>query len=103
MLTGEEKGALLLKHLDPGVAETVLAQLGPNRGSRLRAVMEHLKSSPAMVDELLGEIAGVLNVGPPKLAIAQEAPAPPLSAAAPPVPKLAAPEQQLTPELIEEL
>src|SRR3954463_12313859 len=101
MLTGVEKGALLLKQLAPPVVESILAQLGPERAPRLRAVMDRLNPSPAMLDEFLIEVAESLNEGPPKLGVWKE-PATPAPVPAPPPPSPSAPAP-LTPEFIVEL
>jgi flagellar motor switch protein FliG len=59
-LTGEEKGALLLKNLAPEVVDSILAQLGSERGQRLRALMQQANPTPEAelaLEELLEEIA----------------------------------------------
>lgn len=97
-MTGEEKGALLLKCLAPNVADRVLAQLKPERRERLRAQMNRVPlgaESQQILQELLQELemalveqksAAVPAVLPipsaatpaiqPKLTIARESAAP---------------------------
>lgn len=53
-LSGEEKGALVLKNLAPEVVERVLAQLAPDRRARLRALMNRLDSGPETQKTLEG-------------------------------------------------
>lgn len=53
-LSGEEKGALVLKNLAPEVVERVLAQLAPDRRARLRALMNRLESGPETQKTLEG-------------------------------------------------
>ncbi|MFO0966549.1 MAG: FliG C-terminal domain-containing protein [Gemmataceae bacterium] len=60
-LSGEEKGALLLKSLAPDVVEKVLARLGPARGARLRAVMSKVGSDRQALTEVLAELRGALT------------------------------------------
>lgn len=58
-LTGEEKGALLLRNLAPEVVESVLARLGPERSKQVRALMERVQIGPdsqAQLQELLREL-----------------------------------------------
>jgi flagellar motor switch protein FliG len=86
-MTGQEKAALLLSRLPQAEAEGVLAQLDPERGSRLRAQMQHFRQTPPPsdavnqilddLDRLLREQAGVA-AGP---APAAEPQAPPAAAA----------------------
>lgn len=68
-LTGEEKGALLLKNLAPEVVESVLAQLGPERGGRLRALMGNLTPGPETqqaLDQLLQELGDAMAAKKPE-------------------------------------
>jgi len=58
-LSGEEKGALLLKNLAPQVAEKILTLLGSERGTRLRALMERVQPGPQtqkILADLMAEI-----------------------------------------------
>ena len=62
-LSKEEKGALLLKSLAPEVVDTVLARLGPERGNRMRALMQRLspEASPQdALDQVLREVEALL-------------------------------------------
>src|SRR5437016_2436364 len=66
-LTGEEKGALLLLNLAPQVVDHVLAQLGPDRDRRMRAIMSRLQASPNLqqaLDTTLLELGEALEHGP---------------------------------------
>src|SRR5581483_2157694 len=75
-LSGEEKGALILKNLSPQVADKVLARLGAERGSRLRSLMQRLDASTAsreILDQILAEIEQGQQAGEQRAA---EAPRP---------------------------
>jgi flagellar motor switch protein FliG len=63
-LSGEEKGALVLKNLAPEVVERVLAQLAPDRRARLRALMGRLQTGPEtqkILEGLLQELQRALT------------------------------------------
>jgi flagellar motor switch protein FliG len=51
-LSGEEKAALLLLSLDPPVAQNVLAQLGPDRKTRLSGHMTRLGALPELKQQM---------------------------------------------------
>jgi flagellar motor switch protein FliG len=62
-LTGLDKVAVLVKSLGPKAAEAVLAQLGPEQSTRVRARMQQLDAAPESqqaLDDVLREIARVL-------------------------------------------
>ena len=66
-LTGLDKVALLLKGLGPKAAETVLAQLGPEQASRVRAHMQTAESTPDQLQtlqQLLREAADAMPAAP---------------------------------------
>jgi flagellar motor switch protein FliG len=66
LATGEEKAAILLKSLPAQAAESVLAQLGPERSNRLRDHMNRLEQSPGtqeLVDQVLREFEDLLRIG----------------------------------------
>lgn len=98
-MSGEEKGALLLKSLAPEVVDKVLAQLGPERRGRLRQLMNKLQTGPetnALLEGLLDEInAEVQRKSKPAAASAGPAilsmPAPPAPPATTPAPAVPAP------------
>jgi flagellar motor switch protein FliG len=46
--TGEEKAAILLRHLGPDMVESVLARLGPTQSGRLRAQLLRLDDTPLL-------------------------------------------------------
>jgi flagellar motor switch protein FliG len=110
MLTGEEKGALLLKNLAPEAVDAILTELGPDRGGRLRALMDRLRTTEQGHDSLDGvlqevgkallasanavrpqanEAAAILQFPgaglTPSVAPAPPRPAPPAASPAPPV------------------
>src|SRR6266852_4357839 len=63
--TGEEKAALLLKSLPSGVTESLLAQLGSEKASRLRAQMKRLEKEPgldAAIDGVLHDLKDIVHV-----------------------------------------
>lgn len=76
-LTGLDKVAVLVTSLGPKAAETVLAQLGPEHGPRVRARMQQLGDTPEnkqTLEEVLRELARALPTG-------GAAPAPPAAPA----------------------
>src|SRR5690349_3370786 len=79
-LTGEEKGALLLKNLAPEVVDSILAQLGPERGQRLRALMENTQptsETEKALEDLVTEIGAAMTPPPPTAEPAYPASPPP--------------------------
>lgn len=65
-LSKEERGALLLKSFPPPVVELVLARLAPQRGKRLRSLMQGLPDdkSEEELDEVLKEVEKLLTSQP---------------------------------------
>ncbi len=64
-MTGEERAALLLKSLPSEMAEAVLAQLGPQRSSGVRARMQVLEQQPEpdeALDEVLSDLEALLRI-----------------------------------------
>jgi flagellar motor switch protein FliG len=64
ILTGEERGALVLKSLAPPVVEKILSQLPAERRSKLQTIMQRLEDSPEnrkVLDQFLSEIAQALE------------------------------------------
>ena len=64
-MTGEERAALLLKSLPSEMAEAVLAQLGPQRSSAVRARMQFLEQQPEpeeALDEVLSDLEALLRI-----------------------------------------
>lgn len=61
-IRGENKIAILLTSLPRPAAESVLARLGPDRESRLRQLMDQVRTefSPELVDDVLGELEDAL-------------------------------------------
>jgi flagellar motor switch protein FliG len=66
---GENKIAILLTSLPRPAAESVLARLGPERESRMRALMDQVRTefSPDIVENVLGELEETLLHGPQNL------------------------------------
>jgi flagellar motor switch protein FliG len=100
-LSGEEKGAWLLKALGPEATAKVMSQLGPERAERLRALMQRLQPRPELqsaLNDLLRELEEALRAAPepepaPARFAAAPAPVPPPSPATPSAapPNVAAP------------
>lgn len=63
ILRGENKIAVLLTSLPPAAADGVLTRLGPERGGRLRGLMERVRAevSPDLIDEVLREFHEMLS------------------------------------------
>src|SRR5713226_9836906 len=65
-MTGEERAALLLRSLPSEMAEAVLARLGPQRSSAVRARMQRLEQQPEpeeALDEVLSDLDALLRIG----------------------------------------
>lgn len=68
-LTGEQKGALLLKNLPAEVVQAVLTKLPPDRRERLRVLMENLPAgaiSRDVLDQILEDLVDALDAQRPK-------------------------------------
>jgi flagellar motor switch protein FliG len=88
-LTGEEKGALLLKNLAPEIVDSVLAQLGPERGQRLRALMQDTPPTPETeqaLEELIAEMGAAMTAPPPPTPLQSAPPRPVATEPARPAP-----------------
>ena len=97
--TGIEKVALLLHTLPPESVEKVLAELGPERGQRLRRELENLrqqKGTPEGLDEVMREFEQLLRQPDEEALTPPASPTPrQLAAYRPPSdPEIALPEEE---------
>lgn len=106
-LRGENKIAVVLSALPPGAADQVLQRLGPERGVRLRGLMEQVRIelSPTVINDVLREFEEALIEASrsmsnqrPRLAVSPADDANPLEAEVTAEPSAAAPTLYLPEE-----